>query len=188
MSPVWHDGPLDALGWEGRAPVVWGCADPGRGERASLVTMLVRHLSGKDVTLARNAEGKPEVRSPGGWYISLSGRGGSCLIAAARRPVAVDREVLDDAPPLWDMMTPQEIAAVRAAPQADRTRQWLRRWTIKEVHAKLIGTPRRIAPEAIETRLIDPVHATAEHDGVSHCWTRQHSTAIETVALWADAP
>ncbi|MEJ8630474.1 hypothetical protein P0F65_12575 [Sphingomonas sp. I4] len=57
----------------------------------------------------------------------------------------------------------------------------------QEAHAKLIGTPRRIAPEVIETRLIDPVHATAEHDGLSCCWTRERGEVIETVALWADA-
>ncbi len=187
MRPVWHDGPLDTLAWDERSPVVWGCDDPGRGERASLVTMLLRGLSGEDAMLARDGEGKPQVLSPSGWFISLSGRGGLCLIAAARRPVAVDREVIDGAPPLWDMMTAQEVGHVRAAPAADRARQWLRRWTIKEAHAKLIGTPRRIAPEVIETRLIDPVHATAEHDGLSRCWTRDRGEAIETVALWADA-
>ncbi|MEJ8630475.1 hypothetical protein P0F65_12580 [Sphingomonas sp. I4] len=93
--------------------------------------MLLRGLSGEDAMLARDGEGKPQVLSPSGWFISLSGRGGLCLVAAARRPVAVDREVVDDAPPLWDMMTAQETAAVRAAPAADRARQWLRRWTIR---------------------------------------------------------
>ena len=77
--------------------------------------------------------------------------------------------------------------APRAAPATAQSRQWLRRWTIKEAHAKLVGTPRRIAPEAIDTRLIDPVRAAAHHQGVSRCWTRERGDAIETVALWQDA-
>lgn len=187
MSPHWHEGPLDALVWDGASPVIWRAGDPGRGRREPLVAMLLAHMAGAGVRFTRNGEGKPEVLSPHGWYISLSGRGGLCLIAAARHPVAVDREIVDDMPPLWDMMSAREAAEVRAAPATAQSRQWLRRWTIKEAHAKLVGTPRRIAPEAIDTRLIDPVRAAAHHQGVSRCWTRERGDAIETVALWQDA-
>ncbi|WP_294238668.1 4'-phosphopantetheinyl transferase superfamily protein [uncultured Sphingomonas sp.] len=187
MTPLWHDGPLDALHWDGVSPVVWRVADPGAGERGPLATALLGHLSAGAVRLARNPEGKPEVLFPNGWHISLSGRGGWCLVAAAPYAVAVDREAVDDMAPLWDMMTVQEANAVRAAPLAERSRQWLRRWTIKEAHAKLIGTPRRIAPEAIDTRLIDPVRATAHCGGTSHCWTREDGRGIETLAIWAEA-
>ncbi|KTT76341.1 4'-phosphopantetheinyl transferase superfamily protein [Sphingomonas sanguinis] len=187
MTPHWHDGPLDGLIWDGAPPVIWRVDDPGRGRREPLVTRLLHHLSAATVTLARSSEGKPEVLSPKDWHISLSGRAGLCLIAAARQPVAVDREVIDDSPPLWDMMTAHEAVEVRAVSGPLQVRQWLRRWTIKEAHAKLIGTPRRIAPEAIETRLIDPIRATAVHQGVSQCWTREQNGAIETVAFWAEA-
>lgn len=187
MTPNWHDGPLEQLAWDGRSPVIWRVDDPGRGQREPLVTRLLHHVSAATVTLARSSEGKPEVLSPNGWYISLSGRAGLCLIAAARQPVAVDRETIDDRPPLWDMMTAREAAEVRAACAPLQARQWLRRWTIKEAHAKLIGTPRGIAPEAIETRLIDPIRATAAHLSVSQCWTREQDGAIETVAFWAEA-
>nr|WP_232474261.1 4'-phosphopantetheinyl transferase superfamily protein [Sphingomonas sp. MA1305] len=83
------------------------------------------------------------------------------------------------------MLTADEAAAVRALPAPERPRAWLRRWTIKEAHAKLVGTPRRLAAEAIATRLVDAVHATAECHGRSRCWTRDTGTAIETVAIWA---
>ncbi|HJO64384.1 MAG TPA: hypothetical protein QF469_03510 [Sphingomonas sanguinis] len=187
MTPHWHDGALERLAWDGGSPVIWRVDDPGRGRREPLVTRLLHHMSAAAVTLARNGEGKPEVLSPNGWYISLSGSARLCLIAAARQPVAVDREMIDDSPPLWDMMTAQEAAEVRAVSASLQPRQWLRRWTIKEAHAKLVGTPRRIAPEAIETRLIDPIRATAAHQGVSQCWTREQDGAIETVAVWAEA-
>jgi 4'-phosphopantetheinyl transferase len=183
MIPLRHDGPLDRLDWDGASPVVWRIADPGRGKRASLAEALVSRLAGGAVRLARSATGQPQVASPAGWYLGIAGRGGMCLIAAARQTIAVDRETVDGAPPLWDMLTPTEAQDVRGA--ADPSRAWLRRWTIKEAHAKLIGDPRRIAAETIETRLIDEREATAHCEGVSHCWTRDRDGAIETVALWA---
>ncbi|WP_322963963.1 4'-phosphopantetheinyl transferase superfamily protein [Sphingomonas fuzhouensis] len=182
MTPVWHDGPLDRLDWDGQSPLVWRTRDPGRGQRAPLANALVGRLSGAAVQLARSIAGAPQVAAPPGWFISFAGRDGQCLIAAADRPIAVDHEVIDDVPPLWDMLTEAEARAVRAA--ADPPRQWLRRWTIKEAHAKLIGEPRRIAPPAIDTRLIDDCEATAACEGVSHCWTREQDGAIDTVALW----
>ena len=183
MIPLRHDGPLDRLAWDGGSPVVWRAPDPGRGKRASLAEALLSRLAQAPVTLARSVTGQPKVASPPGWYLGIAGRGDMCLIAAARRPIAVDRETIDDAPPLWDMLTSAEAQAVRAAP--DPSRAWLRRWTIKEAHAKLIGDPRRIAAEAIKTRLIDDCEATAHGEGISHCWTRERDGAIETVALWA---
>ncbi len=185
MIPLRHDGPLDRLDWDGAAPVVWRASDPGRGKRAPLAEALLARLTGGSVRLARSATGQPQVASPAGWYLGIAGRGGACLIAAARQPIAVDRESVDDAPPLWDMLTPAEAKGVRAA--ADPSRAWLRRWTIKEAHAKLIGDPRRIAAETIKTQLIDDRTATAYRHGerASQCWTRDEDGAIETVALWA---
>jgi len=189
MTPLWHDGALDAL--EADGPVVWRTEDPGAGRRGGLAARLLARLGGLDpqaVMLARSPAGQPQVVVPRGWHLGLSGRGGQCLIGAARRPIAVDRELIEEAPPLWDMLTPLEAQALRAAPPGDRSRQWLRRWTIKEAHAKLVGTPRRLAAEAIETRLIDPVMATATCEGMSRCWSREAGGAIDTVALWDRTP
>ncbi len=74
---------------------------------------------------------------------------------------------------------------MRAAP--DPSRQWLRRWTIKEAYAKLIGDPRRIAAETIETRLIDDRQATAHRQGErdAHCWTREEGGRSRRWPLWA---
>ncbi|EZP48710.1 4'-phosphopantetheinyl transferase family protein [Sphingomonas sp. RIT328] len=189
MMPLWHDGPLAALDWDGQAPVAWR-TQATAGARAGRMQALVAHLSGcaaEDVRLARTAAGAPRVASPGGWHVSLSHRGEVCLIGAALQPIAVDHEPVDAAPPLWDMLTDEEAAELRAVPPAAQSRGWLRRWTIKEAHAKLIGTPRRIAPEAIRTRLHDASRATARFEGISRCWTRDDGGAIETIALWAAA-
>lgn len=190
IAPIWHDGPVEVLCWDGASPVAWRVTDPGRGRRQPLVAALLARLAGEPaggVRLARHATGAPYVAHPPGWHVSLSGRGDDCLIGAARQPLAVDRELVDDRPPLWDMLTEQERRDLGQAPVADRPRQWLRRWTIKEAHAKLVGTPRRLAPEAIDTRLIDATRATARCEGRSDCWTRDTGDAIDTLAMWSAA-
>ncbi|MGP7794435.1 4'-phosphopantetheinyl transferase family protein [Sphingomonas sp. CLY1604] len=188
MTPLWHDGALDTLAWDGAAPVVWRVADGDADGRHRHAAALVARLAGTRigaVTLARTAAGAPRVAQPAGWHLGLSRRSGGALVAVARRPIAVDRELVDDAPPLWDMLTAREAEAIAALPPPARPRAWLRRWTIKEAHAKLIGEPRRIAPERIATRVIDPVRAAAGCEGVSRCWTHDTGDAIETVAIWA---
>ncbi len=137
------------------------------------------------VRVTHSSTGAPIVASPEGWYLSLSSRGERALIGVARAPIAVDREVVDDHPPLWDMLTPTEADALRRLHTLAQPQAWLRRWTIKEAHAKLIGEPRRIRPETIETVVTDPTHATATFEGTSRCWSRSTTDAIETVAQWS---
>lgn len=197
MTPIWHDGPLDALVWDGQSPVAWSVAETGpyaagrpgdaRAIRHSLAAALIAKLAGDsvDVRLTRSPAGAPIVSAPGGWYLSLSSRGARALIGVARQPIAVDREVIDDHPPLWDMLTPTETASLHRLPAPAQPQAWLRRWTIKEAHAKLIGEPRRIRPESIETIVTDPTHATATFEGTSRCWSRSTTDAIETIAMWS---
>lgn len=150
---------------------------------------LIARLSGveaSDVRLGRDEHGAPVVLWPEGWHLGLSSRGNASLIGVARQPVAVDRELTDDAPPLWDMLTDTEVAQLRLVPVTLQPRAWVRRWTIKEAHAKLVGEPRRIAPDTIETRLFDATRATASFEGRSLCWTREEAEAIETLAVWAE--
>lgn len=196
MRPIWHDGPLDALIWDGRSAVAWSFAEPGpyagrqgdaRAIRQGLASALIRKLAGEsvDVRLTRSPAGAPIVSAPEGWYLSLSSRGAHALIGVARAPIAVDREIIDDHPPLWDMLTQTEADALRRLPAHAQSSAWLRRWTIKEAHAKLIGEPRRIRPETIETIVADPINATAAFEGTSRCWSRSTTDAIETIAQWS---
>lgn len=190
MTPSWHDGPLATVHCD-TAPLVWRVPDEGASARHARAAALVARRADRrveDVRLARSSTGAPRVASPPGWHIGLSQRGGWCLIAVAATPIAVDREGIDSQPPLWDMLSPAEADALRALDPDDQPRAWLRRWTIKEAHAKLIGEPRRLAPETIETRVIDRVEATATCEGRSRCWTRETGGAFETVALWETAP
>lgn len=186
MTPLWHDGPLQALQTDD-APIVWRVSDDGPSARHALACALVARRANRrveHVRLARSRAGAPRVASPPGWHIGLSQRGGWCLIGVATRPIAVDREAIDTMTPLWDMMSPDEVRALRKLDRTDQPRAWLRRWTIKEAHAKLIGEPRRLAPETIETRIIDPILAFANFEGQSRCWTRETGGAFETVVMW----
>lgn len=189
MTPTWHDGPLSAVHGGGE-PMVWRVPDDGPAARHALASALVARRADQDVAdvvLARSRAGAPRVASPPGWHLSLSQRGGWCLIGVATRPIAVDRELIDTDEPLWDMLSATEADALRALARIDQPRAWLRRWTIKEAHAKLVGEPRRLAPEAIETRIVDPIQAVATCEGRSRCWTRSIADALETVALWDEA-
>ena len=190
------DGAIAAAVLAGVAATAEDLADAARSAgdggwpvvRRRLARALVGRVSGvpaEAVRLGRSAAGAPLVLAPDGWHLGLSGRDGDMLIAVARVPVAVDREPLDDAPPLRDMLTSGERDALDRLPAADRPVAWLRRWTIKEAHAKLIGEPLRIGPEAIETRILSDDEATATFEGLSRCWTRRTATALETVATWA---
>ena len=197
MTQIWHDGPLSDLAWDGQSPVAWSVAETGpyaaglqgdaRAIRQGLAAALIAKLAGDsvDVRLTRSPAGAPIVSAPGGWYLSLSSRGTHALIGVARAPIAVDREVIDDHAPLWDMLTPTEAASLRRLRAPAQPIAWLRRWTIKEAHAKLIGEPRRIRPESIDTIVADPTHATATFEGTSRCWSRSTTDAVETIAQWS---
>ncbi|MEG3084307.1 4'-phosphopantetheinyl transferase superfamily protein [Sphingomonas sp. PB2P12] len=197
MTPIWHDGPLSELAWDGQSPVAWSVAETGpyaaglpgdaRAIRHGEACALIRKLAGGscDVRLTHSPAGAPIVAAPNGWYLGLSSRGARALIGVARDPIAVDREVVDAHPPLWDMLTPTEADALRRLPAPAQPHAWLRRWTIKEAHAKLIGEPRRIRPETIETVVTDATHATATFEGTSRCWSRATNDAIETIAQWS---
>lgn len=218
MIPRWHDGSLSKLARDGAPviwSVATGSAaatealassradaadladaaqvrDSGwRLARHCLARVLIARMAGvhpATVCLERTAAGVPRVRSPEGWYLSISGRGNEALIGVAVEPLGVDRETIDGNPPIWDMLTGAEARTLRNLPSADQPLDWLRRWTIKEAHAKLIGEPRRIRPEWIETSLYKAAYATASFEGTSHCWTRRTRDAFETVAVFSRDP
>lgn len=214
MIPGWHDGSLSALErgdapvvWSvaadsaaatealagsradgaDLADAAQVCDGGWRLTRRRLARALIARLAGVHpdaICLGRTVAGAPRVRSPKGWYLGISGRGAECLIGVAVQPLGVDREKIDGSPPIWDALTAAEACALSGLPVASQPLDWLRRWTIKEAHAKLIGEPRRIRPEWVETTLRGAACATASFEGTSHCWTRRTASALETIALF----
>jgi phosphopantetheinyl transferase len=137
------------------------------------------------ILFGRTAGGAPTLLSPKGWHFSVAGRAPFCLIGLSAEPIGVDVEPLDDAPPLWDMLTASEGAAIRALPAADRPREWLRRWCAKEAHAKRLGFARRADPAAIATVDDAGGFVAMSGEGASRVFVREDRGRIEAAAVAA---
>ena len=199
MTPVWHRGVLANLVLPVSGPVVWyvshrdgvmsarpttddlvdaAQAVDGAGSlrRRGLARALVAHLASCHpdlVRFGRTTGGAQFVTLPAGWHISLSGRGPDVTIAVGRIAIGVDIEPREAAALLLDMLTPAEVDDILSTAEAYRHFEWLRRWTIKEAVAKLIGQPCQIAPESIETQVNGPCRFAARRgDYRAHGWTR----------------
>ena len=210
MTPVWHRGALASMVRPVAAPIVWhvnngdnvtparptaeDLADAaratdgaGRLRRRGLARAIVAYLAAchpDRVCFGRSTAGAPFVTSPAGWHISLSGRGSDVVIAVGRIAVGVDIESKDAAALLLDMLTPTEVCDVLSMAEAHRHCEWLRRWTMKEAIAKLIGQPRQIAPERIETQADGTDWFTARcGDYRAHGWTRITDDFVTSLAL-----
>jgi hypothetical protein len=137
------------------------------------------------VILGRAAHGAIVVHSPQGWHASVAGREAFGLLGVASVPLGVDIEPINFTPPLWDMLTVEEREQLRALDDKERTREWLRRWTAKEAHAKLLGLGLRVDPNAIATVPLSNSLLTCSLAGTSACWTRQANGHLEAAAFWS---
>lgn len=162
--------------------------DPGnRLLRRRLTRALLARIADvapASILFGRTAQGAPSMLSPKGWYLSVGGQAPLCLIGVAREPVGVDVEPLDDAPPLWDMLTFAEADSLRLLPTSARPLEWLRRWTAKEAHAKRLGYASGADPAGIETRPVGFGQMRARSaEGDSLCRIRENGGRVETIAL-----
>lgn len=160
--------------------------------RRRLTRALLARLAGipaESILFGRTPEGAPTLLSPKGWHMSVAGRAPLCLIGVARDAIGVDVEPVDAAPPLWDMLTPREAAALDALTKAEQPRAWLRRWCAKEAHAKRLGFARRADPTAIETSAegADTLLACSA-EGTSRVVLRELGGRIEAIATEGETP
>jgi len=154
--------------------------------RRRLTRALLAHLDGvasEAILFGRTSEGAPSVLSPPGWHMSVAGRWPNVLVGFAEVPLGVDVEPLDDAPPLWDMLTSAEAAAVESLPVGERPAEWLRRWAAKEAHAKRLGFARRAEPVAVATAPRPFGFDVTSAQGGSRVFVRDASRRVEAVAL-----
>lgn len=155
--------------------------------RRRLARALLARLAGiapEGVLFGRTADGAPSILSPPGWYVSVAGRRPHGLIGVSTAPIGVDLEPIETAPPLWDMLTAAEAAEIESVPAQERPREWLRRWTAKEAHAKKWGCARRADPVRIATgRTASGVLRVGSDEGVSDVFQREVGGRIEAVAL-----
>jgi 4'-phosphopantetheinyl transferase len=129
----------------------------------------------------------PSVIMPQEWFISVAGRGTQHVITTARMPIGVDYEPFSADPPLWDMMTANERAAIECLPALAQPHAWLRRWVAKEAHCKRLGTARIADPACIDTQA-QGAHLIAHcAQGHSHCHIKEAGGAYIALASAFDA-
>lgn len=155
--------------------------------RRRLTRALLAHLAEvapESILFGRRGDGAPSVLAPAGWHVSVAGRAGHALIGLADRPIGVDAEPLDAAPPLWDMLTPAEAARIEGLAPSDRPRAWLRAWTAKEAHAKRWRFARHADPASIDTAFLAGNRLSASSaEGTSLVILREANGRIEAAAL-----
>lgn len=107
---------------------------------------------------AIGAHGKPRLARAAGCDFNLSHSGPKALIGiSAKGRVGVDIELLrpiDDVWPLAEQtLSMGECDALRCAPPAEQTRNFLRGWTRKEACLKAVGSGLSIAPASFDVGL-----------------------------------
>lgn len=135
------------------------------------------------VRIGRSALGAPVIETPAGWHLSLSGRGGLCLIGLAREPIGVDIEPEGAEPPPADMLTPDERGRLDALPPQARRAEALVLWLAKEAHAKRIGLARTMEPGEIEIARAEDGLLARSPGHSSRCWLQRAGGAVAAVAL-----
>lgn len=102
--------------------------------------------------------GKPRLRDEPRCAFSLTHSGDEALVALSDGPdIGVDLEGVRDFRDVDGLarqcLTPAELVAFDATPEAGRVLAFLRAWTRKEACLKALGTGLQIAPATVETGL-----------------------------------
>ncbi|WP_267241972.1 4'-phosphopantetheinyl transferase family protein [Streptomyces sp. PR69] len=99
--------------------------------------------------LVRGEGGRPAVRAPAGFDVSISHTGDLLVVGVARgRRIGVDTEERDrplSMPLLPEKFChPEELARLARLPAEARNRALVHRWTLKEAYAKALGVGLRL--------------------------------------------
>jgi phosphopantetheinyl transferase len=121
-----------------------------------------------DVLIAKGANGAPRVtsaREP--IFVSLASRGEVVAMGISDRPVGVDVEVIQPAPPepAWNILHPREREFLARQPPRDQSESFLALWCVKEAYLKAIGLGLRREPAAIAVSLEDRERLNIEDRG-----------------------
>jgi phosphopantetheinyl transferase len=137
--------------------------------RAALRSFVAMHLRcrGEDVRIGYDAPGAPRVHAPAACEISVSGRGPLAALAVSDAPVGVDLEILHEGVEvIADVLHESERAEIAALANADKRRQFLRIWTVKEALLKALGTGLNIDPASLaftwRNREVDDIRRDGE--------------------------
>ncbi len=133
-----------------------GRSENGKAENGNAENGKASAGSGED---RKTSQGRPEI--------SLSHSGSWAAVSIGPVPHGVDVEVPRDGVPLMNLaerwFLPDEAEVIRKAPEEERTRQFLRLWTVKESFLKMTGEGLRKGPQAADAlRLMNEGIGAAE--------------------------
>jgi 4'-phosphopantetheinyl transferase len=139
--------------------------------RWALRRVLSRYLkqSPAEIELKLGERGKPRLRDDASLEFNLSHSEGLALVAVADRPVGIDIEAIRrdrDLRALAERALPAEdVAALAAAPESERSMVFYQAWTRQEAQLKCLGVglsgPHDAPQMAIENLEIAPDYAAA---------------------------
>ena len=182
---------IDELpGWDRALPTALiMAAGPVEERRARLHRFVARALA-IDPALVEIEHAKdrpPIVGKPlsSGIYLSSSSRGGLAAFAAARAPVGVDVEVVDEAGEIpWAVLHRDEVALLEELEGRPQAMAFARLWSLKECYLKSLGVGLRREPSSFSVRFLDGETAAVTDTEVRTEVADARTTWRGTGGLW----
>jgi phosphopantetheinyl transferase len=140
--------------------------------RATLKTFVARALALNPalVEIEHASDRPPIVGKPlgSGLYLSTASRGGVAALAAAPGPVGTDVETLDLGAEIpWNVLHPQEVAALKALSGRPQAMGFTRLWSLKESYVKALGVGLKREPASFAISFVDGEAATVRDEGAT---------------------
>ena len=153
---------IDELpGWDRALPTAMILpAGPVEERRARLHRFVARALALDPALVGiEHAEDRPPIVGKplsSGLYLSSSSRGGLAAFAAARAPVGVDVEAVDEAGEIpWAVLHRDEVAMLEGLKGCPQAMAFARLWSLKECYLKSLGVGLRREPSSFSVRFLD---------------------------------
>ena len=151
----------DLPGWDRALPTALIMAAGPVEERRGRLHRFVARALALDPALVEIEHAKdrpPIVGKPlsSGLYLSSSSRGALAAFAAARAPVGVDVEVVDEEGEIpWAVLHRDEIAMLEDLKGKPQAMAFARLWSLKECYLKSLGVGLRREPSSFSVRFLD---------------------------------
>lgn len=179
-------------GWDRTLPAAWLRRVAGPTDRRALLRGLAARVLAcdpADIEVAHEPGRAPRLVRPAGsgLHLSSTSRDDLAAVAVATDPIGIDVERVEpDREIPWNVLHPDEIAALRARPKGDRARDFARLWTCKEAYLKALGTGLAREPGSVAVRFHDDATAhvrDAEIGRAATAVTSRHACAGRTYSV-----
>lgn len=125
------------------------------GAEGLLLYALREDGRGTRLSCAYGENGKPRLLGEDGFSFNLSHSGEYAMLAVSDAELGCDIEQIRDADPrlIRYVLTPEELADLKAVDETARSAQFFRYWVLKESCMKAVGRGLSLAPQRIAVRL-----------------------------------